>query len=285
MDKLTSDLNALTALINTHLMILALTTKINSEGSAIYSEQKLVCTLPPPVIQVVTPTSLAVGGSVKSIMKLTSIPSGSARDCYPIARSVMEAMINACYVLACGTDVAEQAIRHTKQKYHRDMDRTFVSGEYSLRQRAVGIEDKNLSFDLAAAILEFTSKKGGEKNWTEKSVTERIFVVGDKLSDVVAYELLGAYAIVYGDASEITHGSLYGINLFFFGRDKTPRSVSDFIDVTKNHTRGIYYALFFALSGFIRATCGIQNHQVLIDLVNIQTKKFKSILVDDQPII
>ena len=285
MDKLTSDVNALTALINTHLLILALTTKINSEGSAIYSEQKLVCSLLQPVIKVVTPMSLAAGGSVESIMKLTNVPSGSARDCYPIARSVVETMINASYVLACGTDVANQAIRHAKQKYHRDMDRTFGGGEYSLRLHAVGIEDRNLSEELATAILEFTSKKGREKNWTEKSVTERIFVVGDKLSDVVAYELLGAYAIVYGDASEITHGSLYGINLFFFGREKTPCSLSDFVDVTKNHVRGIYFALFFALSAFIRATCSVQKHQVLIDLVNIQTEKFKSILVDDQPII
>ena len=213
-------------MINTHLLILALTTKINSEGSAIYSEQKLVCSLPQPVIQVVTPMSLAAGGSVESIMKLTSVPSGSARDCHPIARSVVETMINACYVLACGADVANQAIRHAKQKYHRDMDRTFGGGEYSLRLRAVGTEDRNPSEELATAILEFTSKKGREKNWTEKSVSERIFVVGDKLSDVVAYELLGAYALVYGDASEITHGSLYGINLFFFGREKTPCSLA-----------------------------------------------------------
>ncbi len=273
------EIDALRGLIEIHLQILAVTIKIANEGAATYLEQKLVLTLPDAVVQVVTPMSLAVGGSVQTIFELATGLTPAVRDCFPIARSVVETMVNACYVLACGKDIAEQAIRHAQQKYHRDMDRTFGKGDYSLRVQAIGASNSKLNVALADAIEEFTSSKGKEKNWTEDSVPVRIAAEGEKLSPTIAKELLGAYAIVYGDASEITHGSLYGINLFFRGRGKGPESEDDYLELMRNHVRGIYYAVFFALTGYLRAVSSIQKHQSLIDLVEHQFGKFEAILV------
>lgn len=273
------DIDSLQALIEIHLQILALTIKIADEGVVTYLEQKLVGTLPQAVVQVVAPMSLAVGGSVQSIVELTKGLTPAVRDCFPIARSVVETMVNACYVLACGSEVAEKAIRHAQQKYCRDMDRTFGKGDNLLRVQAVGVPNFKWDFDLADALAEFTSKNGKEKNWTDDSVPVRITTVEEKLSPSIAKLLLGAYAIVYGDASEITHGSLYGVNLFFRGRGQSPKSQDDYQKLMRNHVRGIYYAVFIALTGYLRAVFDIQKHQSMIDLVEHQFGKFEAILV------
>jgi hypothetical protein len=273
------DIDALRALIETHLQILAVTIKIADEGVVTYSEQKLVGTLPQAVIQVVAPMSLAVGGSVQSIFELTKGFTPAVRDCFPIVRSIVETMVNACYVLAGGSEVAEKAIRHAQQKYYRDMDRTWGQGDNLLRVHAVDVPNFKWDIDLAEALAEFTSKKGKEKNWTEDSVPVRITTIEKKLSLTIAKVLLGAYAIVYGDSSEITHGSLYGINLFFHGRGQSPKSQEDYQDLMRNHVRGIYYAVFFALTGYLRAVFHIQKHQSMIDLVEHQFGRFEAILV------
>ncbi|MDD2917685.1 DUF5677 domain-containing protein [Rhodoferax sp.] len=272
------EIDALRVLLETQLQVLALTVVITHKGSATFLEQELCSSLPDAVQGVVTPMAMAVGGSVQSILELSSGPAGSIRDCYPLARSVVETMTNASYVLAGGTEIAEKAIRHAKQKYHRDMDRIFGKGSNTMRLRAVGVSEAELSSELKDALDEFTAKNGREKSWTDDSVATRISVIGEKLGPMVATRLLGAYALVYQDASEIVHGSLYGINLFNIGRGKTPTNVEEFVEVANGHLIGILYALFFAITSYVRSNAELQGHQALVDLDSGQWERFEGLV-------
>jgi len=63
----------------------------------------------------------------------------------------------------------------------------------------------------------------------------RIEKIGQALGAVPASGFLAAYAIVYADSSEIIHGSLFGIQLFYRGRASHRRPVKNF-DLSRRNT-------------------------------------------------
>jgi hypothetical protein len=178
---------------------------------------------------------------------------------------VVETLINAVYVLTGGEPIAEKAIRHTQQKFYRDLDKKVGRGEYELRITATPRPDVANQAGLKAAIDEFTTARGREKSWTDDSVPVRIEKIGKALGAVPASGLLGAYALVYADSSEIVHGSLFGIQLFYHGRAKPPENVEDFRTLTAQHLEGILFAVFLALNSYLRAFCVLQKFNSLDD--------------------
>ena len=93
----------------------------------------------------------------------------------------------------------------------------------------------------------------------------RIEKIGPVLGVIPASGFLGAYALVYADGSEIIHGSLFGIQLFYRGRAKPPENVEDFRALTAQHLEGIMFAAFLALNSYLRAFCMLQKFKVLDD--------------------
>lgn len=235
-------------LIEQQLKLLTLSLFICDKGSADFADEELVCSLSEKMRAVVVPMSLAGGQSIGTVLQSTQKRGIPVRDCFPIARSVVETLINAAYVLAGGESLAEKAIRHTQQKSYRDLDKKVGRSEYELRITATPKPNVTDQAGLKAAIDEFTTARGREKSWTDDSVPMRIEKIGQALGAVPASGFLGAYALVYADSSEIIHGSLFGIQLFYRGRAKPPESVEEFRSLTAQHFEGILFAIFLALN-------------------------------------
>jgi hypothetical protein len=252
------------ALIEQQLQLLNVTLSICDKGAADFANEQLKCGLSEKVRAVAVQMSLAGGQSITRALEFEAKRGIPVRDCFPIARSAVETLINATYVLAVGETVAEKAIRHAEQKFYRDANRSVGQGDYRLQITASAWRELGEDHaQLKEALQEFTSARGREKNWTDDSVPLRIEAVGQRLGVIPASGLLGAYALVYGDASEIIHGSLYGIQFFYHGRDKSPETVEDFHALTVQHLEGIFFALFLALNSYLRAFCITQKFAVL----------------------
>lgn len=251
------------ALIEKQLQLLNLALFVCDKGSADFENQELVCSLPEKVRAAVVPMSLAAGQSVGTILQYVQKRGITVRDCFPVARSAVETFVNATYVLAGGELLAEKTIRHAQQKLFRDLDRSVGRGELKIHLAASPMPDIKGQAELKAALEEFSTARGREKNWTDDSVPMRIEKVGQVLGVVPASGLLGAYALIYGDASEIIHGSLYGIQLFYHGRTRSPANVDDFRALTAEHLEGIFFAVFLALNSYLRAFSMSQKFSAL----------------------
>jgi hypothetical protein len=105
-------IEAVQTLIEQQLKVLTLSLFICEKGSADFADEELVCSLSEKMRAVVTPMSLAAGQSIGTVLQSTQKRGIPVRDCFPIARSVAETLINATYVLAGGESLAEKAIRH-----------------------------------------------------------------------------------------------------------------------------------------------------------------------------
>ena len=256
------------ALIEQQLQLLTLSLFICDKGSADFANDELVCSLSEKIRSVVVSMSLAGGQSIGTILQSTQKRGIPVRDCFPIARSVVETLINAAYVLAGGDSLAERAIRHTQQKFYRDLNKKVGCGEFELRIAATPRPDIADQPELTKAIEEFSTARGREKSWTDDSVPTRIEKIGRAFGAIPGSGFLGAYALVYADSSEIIHGSLFGIQLFYHGRAKPPSNVEEFRTLTAQHLEGILFAVFLALNSYLRAFCILQKFGSLDNRLN-----------------
>jgi hypothetical protein len=75
------------------------------------------------VSRALIPMLQGIGSSSNTLTTLSESSGLHTRDCYSIARSIVEASINACYIIAKGEEAAKRALRHAKQKAFRDLER------------------------------------------------------------------------------------------------------------------------------------------------------------------
>jgi hypothetical protein len=210
----------------------------------------------PKSIQEIMPTMLqALGSSSNTLVKLSENPGLQTRDCYSIARSIVELSVNICYITAEGEDVAEHAIKHVRQKSYRDLDRESKIGNSIIKSVYSGRPDVSSIEDLQFEIQEFTSRSGREKGWTSLSIDKRIEIVGRSMGDSVSNNLHFSRFMVYRHSSEILHGTLFGV-LFFLGLT-SPRSKSyskqDFLEHIGQQHMLILFAIILAINSVIES--------------------------------
>jgi hypothetical protein len=138
------------------------------------------------------------------------------RDCYVIARVVYETSVKACFILAAGDEVAERARRHLKQRSLRDLDRSFYIADEKMSLKWSGANEVLGDPENQQILREFTSRTGREiTTWTDQDVPERLKVIYEKYGK--ASRNLYWALLLYRHASEIAHGSLFGV-LFSWGQ-------------------------------------------------------------------
>ena len=164
---------------------------------------------------VVAPMIQATGSSSDTLDFLSKAPGLQTRDCYSIARSIVEIAVNICFIIAEGEVAAERAARHARQKSWRDLNRESVIGDSIIR--LFYDEAPDPSTRLRQEIDEFTAQSGREKSWIDLSVDERIARIGQKLGQSIVTSLHWARFAVYRHSSEILHGTFFGV-LYFFGQ-------------------------------------------------------------------
>lgn len=158
----------------------------------------------------------ALLSSSNTVIHLSEAPSLATRDCYSIARSIVELAVNVCYLIAAGPAVTDKAFRHATQKAYRDLQRESTIGESTISIALSGCPDAANIPGMEEHLAEFTYRSGREKDWVDASLDERIATAGDRLGKNVLTPLHLARFIVYRHSSEILHGSLFSA-LYFFG--------------------------------------------------------------------
>lgn len=160
----------------------------------------------------------ATGSSCNSILKLTDPPELGVRDAFILARSVIEGLINVCYILGEGSEAAKRAESHAKQKSVRDLDRSLEVSDFRISLRWAGADELEIDADLQSALDEFTSKKGREiTEWAEDKLGVRLEKIAHRFGKEVEVRLVSAFFAIYRHASELSHGTFFG-SLFFLGK-------------------------------------------------------------------
>lgn len=231
----------------------------------------------PKSIQEIMPSMLqALGSSSNTLIKLSENPGLQTRDCYSIARSIVELSVNICYITAEGEEVAEHAIKYVRQKSYRDLDRESKIGNYIIKLAYSGRPDVSSIDDLQTDIQEFASRSGLEKGWTSLSIDKRIELAGKSVGDSVSNNLHFARFMVYRHSSEILHGTLFGV-LYFLGLT-SPKSKSytkhDFLENIGQQHMLILFATILAINAVVESF----GKEYGFDWVNEKSKELMSLL-------
>jgi len=155
------------------------------------------------------------GSSTNTLLDLSDGPGLHTRDCYGIARSIVETLVNACFVMAGGETTAKQAIDHAIQKSYTDLSRESKIGESVISAAYTGKTNLKNATELKNLVAKFTSRSGREKGWTDESIDDRIAMIGNKFGCSVLTSLHGARFSIYRHSSEFLHGTLFSAYLFF----------------------------------------------------------------------
>jgi hypothetical protein len=197
----------------------------------------------------------AVGVSIHSVLNLTADRNMSIRDCFGIARSAVETAINAAFIAVSGVTMAEKATKHMRQKRWRDLNRQGKVGSLRINvSRNVDVEIDDLP-GLREALDEYTNRRGGEvRDWTPENLEARIEVISNSHQRAGLCLGVGMFAI-YRPASELLHGTFYGVNLFWQGSRAVPaRNRADFDELwVMEHFVTLLTTLMFAAGGAIDA--------------------------------
>lgn len=228
----------------------------------------------------------AVGVSVHSVLALTKERNMAIRDCFGIARSAVETAVNAAFIAISGAPMAEKAVRHMRQKRWRDLKRQGKVGDQRIsvsRDIGCGIEEFP---GLGEALAEYTNKRGDEvRDWTPESLERRIVAVS--AADSRAGLCLGVASFsIYRPASELLHGTYYGVNLFWQGSREAPvRSRADFDELwMTEHFVTLLTGMFFGVSGAIDAIATVHRlagHSERQDLLSQQLSELIEAMGDD----
>lgn len=165
-------------------------------------------------------------------------------ECYMLARSLLERIINYLYLLYCDEKEYERFLQYEKQKSFRVLNRTFNVGELKV---TLGLSEPiNLEGypDVAEAVKQYTSKSGKIKtHWTETSISKMLETIKNEGKIDIRY-LMFAVLGIYDDASEALHGTIYGTTFqigHYYG--KVPKSKDDL----KENINGLFSNLFLML--------------------------------------
>ncbi len=212
------------------------------------------------------PISYSIQDSCETVSMLAL--NGKMRDCFVIARTVFESIVNFCFICGKGNEATARAEAHAMQKTYRDLHRELEINQQKLSVQWSGQVDLSSNPKLQAAIAEFTSSKGREKtSWTSETVTERIEVIGAKYGTEVATRLQFALLSIYRHASEIAHGTLFGA-LFALGLTLPSGPPTSSEDMAKHQRQNITMLLMmlgFSISSLLRVVATELPIQTLIN--------------------
>ncbi|WP_447839066.1 DUF5677 domain-containing protein [Aeromonas salmonicida] len=170
-------------------------------------------------------------------------------QCYIISRALLERVINFCYLLYSPEDEYESFVAYTKNKAARGLSRKIEIGG----QKKVSLEfsggEYELPQDYRDAVERFTSENGREiPRWTKLNIEKRAVFLDEKSGRNLLLHVL----MIYGDASEALHGTLYGA-LFHLGAFSPGSIPSDqeSLDQHRNNTLSFLYFMGSAAIGVL----------------------------------
>lgn len=237
-------LHRLTRLIDAWLQM----DKLNKERADVFQSGD------PEVLRIVSTMIHMAGISAHSVLKLTREISLQTRDCYPIARSIAESVVNIVFIMAKGREAAELADRHAEQKAFRDLERKSSAGGWTAIVRSnleLAAEDEAR---LSALAAEFTTSRGREKrDWTDENLMGRIDAAAQRFPEA-SLLLHAAVFNIYRHSSEVIHGTYFAAMHFWglttLGRSP-PASRNALVGVLSEHQFSVLMSAIFAFTSLL----------------------------------
>ena len=199
-----------------------------------------------------------------------------AQGCFIIGRTLFEQVVNICYVLAKGSDVATRARLHLLQKSYRDLERQVTVGSQTVNLKWEGKEGLQITPEMEAAVKEFTTKKGTEiRDWTPESILQRIEAIDAHFGNNIGTRLQLVYMAIYRNASEISHGTLFGT--YFLAGLTQPRQMR-IPDDLPNQRREWISMLLLLLGGCIEIILSVLgNYTDTKSFVEVSRKEIHAV--------
>lgn len=194
----------------------------------------------------------AIADSCGSLALL--VPNNRFRDAFVTGRTIYLTVLNACFICALGPKSAERALRHASQKAYRDLDRELKLNNWRLVLQASFKPEGDSDSPLKAALSEFTGAKGQEiTQWTPESVIQQLEKVDSTYGGNVAAMLGLSMMMVYRHASEVAHGTVFGVMWAIGATSDKPKSISEteLNRIRENHWSSSLTGLLFCLNASI----------------------------------
>jgi len=196
------------------------------------------------------------------------VDSDKPRDAYVLGRVFLEAAVNACFVCASGSETAERAFRHFRQKSYRRLNWEMATQSLKISLTSnyqVSPKDEER---LKQEMEEFTSNSGRELNWTAESLKDRIEGIAKLVGHIPATYLLAVYAAIYDTASEIAHGTMFGA-LFRLGLTQPYHKISGADDIAASRKSDLAFLLWLMNLVAYTLVTAVGKRYAFEDLVSI----------------
>jgi hypothetical protein len=134
-------------------------------------------------------------------------------EVFILARAFMERCINLSYLILCDGGEFDNYMDYSMQKGYR------AGCSKAETAKLIGVERKNIVPNewLKKRMDKYTSKKGKPVNrWTDLSFEKRLEFLNNERADLFDDYKIALFKNIYEDASEASHGTLYGA-LFVMG--------------------------------------------------------------------
>ena len=221
-----------------------------------------------------------VGISGHSILKLTDEVALCVRDAFPIARGVIEGVINICFIMAGGPEVAAKAVRHAEVKAYRDLTRTWEAGGARMELGHSGQPSPEEVARLELMMLEFTTKNGRARDWTDKTLAQRLNAIAEAFPNTAMISLNASAFNIYSHASEIIHGSYFSA-MYFWGVTLpgrgAPKSSDEFRLTIIDHQFSVLMTTIFAYAGLVECFADYIGKPDLRELADVALDRLKKL--------
>lgn len=183
-------------------------------------------------------------------------------QCYVISRALLERVINLSYLLYASEEEYSSFVDYTKNKAARSLSRKIEIDGVEKVNLSFASENYQLSEDTSKAVERFTSQKGREINrWSKLNIDNR----ADFLDKKSGKNLLLHVLMIYADASEALHSTLYGA-LFHLGIFVPGTDLDSQIGKEKQRFNSLSFLYFMASSAIGTLLFCLKEHNV--DLSN-----------------
>ena len=190
----------------------------------------------------------------------------------------METIINVCFIYAQGTEAAEKISRHAEQKSIRDLERELRFNTSRIRLKWEGQDELVLKEEVKQALNEFTTTTGkDERKWTPENLIKRLEVIASKYEARVGTSLAFGIFSIYRHASEILHGTLFGV-LFVLGFTKPNWKPIEKTELEKLHVGNLQMLLIilgFNISALILVLSVELDNKELAEATKLITEELK----------
>lgn len=151
---------------------------------------------------------LDTGNGILAVARDTTSSSGITM----LGRALLEQSVNLAYLCVCDAAEHDNYAAHSLAKAYAEMDRSIGGPTSGIRVARRGRpEPHDLPADVQAAVSRFSGRNGKVRDWTNRTVPQRIELIAERTAAVVGRRFTLAYAVLYGAGSEALHGTMFGV--------------------------------------------------------------------------